>query len=385
MGFLKTLLLYLITTEIIIAICGCSFSVINIESYLGSDPYSMFGKTTERTFYYPITISDSMKKKWHAEINGGFPNSSVSFCDKYVFVNDLSGRVYCFNIDTGEKIGKLKNKGYVYSTPVIDQNLLIYVCAIGDENASYLYYYDLRKSQSIREVKITGRVLTELLKTKRGIIFTTENGIVYCYDFFGEKLWETNTGEVAYSSPAQKDSTIVFGNNKGEIISVNAVNGKLQYRVQIGGCFFGGATIKSSDVFLGDDNGNLYSINYESGKLNWSLCTGSKIRMTPVFDGSNVYVGNLHGDFFSIGKTSGKINWQNKLGSLFNITPVVTNNYIILPDQNEKLYFVDKNSGIIKKTYRFEGRMKLSPVIKNNNILLIGYDNGVLEAYEICK
>ena len=111
--------------------------------------------------------------------------------------------------------------------------------------------------------------------------------------------------------------------------------------------------------------------------------SGARILMTPACDDENIYFGNLKGDFFSLNKQTGKPNWGKKLGSLFNTTPLITKNYIILPDQFEKVYFIDKNTGDIVKTYNFEGRLKLSPVIKNGNILFIGYDNGILEAYEI--
>ncbi|MDR3610667.1 MAG: PQQ-binding-like beta-propeller repeat protein, partial [Ignavibacteriaceae bacterium] len=140
--------------------------------------------------------------------------------------------------------------------------------------------------------------------------------------------------------------------------------------------------ISGGDFYIGNDNGNLYSIGLSTGKINWQVNTGSRIIMTPACDTDNIYWGNLGGDFFSVNKLNGKINWKKKLGSLFNITPLVTNNYIILPDQYQKIYFVDK-AGIIQKTYSFKGRLKLSPVIRNNNILFLGYDNGILEAYEI--
>jgi outer membrane protein assembly factor BamB len=382
MGFLKTIFLYIIA--IFSFLCSsCSTSNIKTESIIDNDPYTMFGKTPERTFYYPFVTGDSLKEKWEVEINGSFPNSSVSFYDKYVFINDLSGRIYCFDINNGEKIGQLKSNGTVYSTPVVDRFLLVYISALYDDNMSNLYYYDLRDSKYLNEIKVPGRALTEMIKANDGIIFNTEKGIVYKFNFQGEKVWETDTKGITYSSPARKENVVVLGNNNGEIISLNAIDGSILYRNIIGGFFFGGCSISGSDFYIGNDNGNLYSINLSSGKINWQINTGARIIMTPAYDDDNIYIGNLRGDFFSVSKLTGKINWEKRLGSLFNTTPLITKNFIILPDQNEKTYFVDKDSGIIRKTYTFEGRLKLTPVIKNNNILFLGYDNGVLEAYEI--
>ena len=343
----------------------------------------MFGKLPERSFYYPFTIGDSLKKIWSSEINGSFPNSSVSVYDKYVFVNDLSGRIYCFNINNGKKIGQLKNGGAVFSTPVVERNMVIYISTLNDQDFSYLYYYNLFESDYLKEIKVPGRAMTELIKTNDGIIFTTEKGIVYKFSLLGEKIWEMDTQANTYCSPALKFNSVVFGNNNGELISLNAKDGSIQYRVKINGFFYGGCSVSGTDIYIGNDNGNLYSINISTGKINWKVNAGARIIMTPACDDDNVYIGSLKGDFFSINKLTGNINWQKKLGSLLDITPLISKNYIILPDQFEKIYFIDKDSGIIKKTYSFENRVKLSPVIKNNNILFIGYDNGVLESYEI--
>jgi outer membrane protein assembly factor BamB len=383
MGFLRNIYFYIVIFLSITIFTGCSTSVIKTDSSLDINPYTMFGKTPERIFYYPVTIGDSLKKMWDAEINGSFPNSSVSIYGRYVFVNDLSGRVYCFDMNSGDKIGQLKNKGAVYSTPVLDRDLVIYLSSQNDENISDLCFYNLKESKYLKEIKVSGRALTELVKTDDGIIFTTEMGIVYKYNILGEKLWETDTKAVTYNSPALKDSSIVFGNNNGEIISLNAKDGRIQYRNIIGDYFYGGTSISGSEIFIGDNNGILYSVDLLTGNINWKIKTGARIIITTACDNDNIYIGNLNGDFYSIGKLTGKINWGKKLGSLFNITPLITDNYIILPDQNEKIYFVEKNTGIIKKNYNFKGRLKLSPVIANNKFLFIGYDNGVLEAYEI--
>ncbi|MDR3610126.1 MAG: PQQ-binding-like beta-propeller repeat protein, partial [Ignavibacteriaceae bacterium] len=285
---MKSLYLYSVIILSSLILNNCSTSVINTNSSVDANPYSMFGKTPERTFYYPVTIGDSLKKMWDAEINGSFPNSSVSIYDRYVFVNDLSGRIYCFDINNGDKVGQLKNVGAVYSTPVLDHNLVIYLVSQNDENSSNLCYYNLSESKYLKQIKIPGRGLTEIIKSDDGIIFTTEKGIVYKFSFSGIKIWETDTKGITYSSPALKDNSLVFGNNNGEIISLNAENGNIQYRIKTGGCFFGGASISGGDFYIGNDNGNLYSIGLSTGKINWQVNTGSRIIMTPACDTDNI-------------------------------------------------------------------------------------------------
>jgi outer membrane protein assembly factor BamB len=383
MGLLKKLFCYIAIFPLIL-IAGCSQSVIKTVSVLDKNPYDMFGRIPERSFYYPVVIGDSIKKIWDTSINGSFNNSSITYYDKYIFINDLSGRIYCFDMKTGKKVGQLKNSGAVYSTPLVQQFQVIYLCARNGESASELCYYDVNESHYTKQEKISGRAMVEHINTGDGIIFTTEKGIIYKYNLHGEKIWETDTKGVTYSSPSMSKNMVVFGNNEGEVIGLNASDGMLKYRIKAGGPIYGGTSMRGTNVYLGNDNGRLYCLDISSGIIKWQFRSGGRILMTPVFDDDNVYFGNLAGDFYSLNKLTGKLNWNKRLGSLFNVTPIVTQNLIILPDQFEKMYFVDKYSGSIRKTYSFEGRLKLTPVLKDS-ILFIGYDNGELEAYEIVK
>jgi outer membrane protein assembly factor BamB len=103
--------------------------------------------------------------------------------------------------------------------------------------------------------------------------------------------------------------------------------------------------------------------------------------MNPTVDENNVYVGNLAGVFFSLDKNSGDKNWSTSFSGVLNSTPLITNNLIILPDVLFSLHFLDKETGKVIKSIPLEGRAKLSPVI-HKNILFIGFDDGIIRAYE---
>jgi len=82
--------------------------------------------------------------------------------------------------------------------------------------------------------------------------------------------------------------------------------------------------------------------------------------------------------------TKGKQNWKIKFPGLLDTTPLITENIIILPDILFALHLIDKNDGRVIKSISLEGRAKLTPVI-HNNILFIGFDDGVIRAYEFVK
>ncbi len=353
-----------------------------IKSKIDSNAYSMFGKNPQRDFYVPIEFNDNIKLKWESDTRGGFSNSSVTISDSIVFINDLYGRVYAFNFFNGKKYGEIKNKGAVYTTPVVSGLWVVFVVSMEQENMSKFVMYDYTSAKPFREVDVEGRVQTEILKLSDGFVIITLDGKVIKYDKYGIFLWETNTNVKSRTNPSFYNNKIILGNDNGEIIALNYNDGKILYREKIGGKFWSGSTISDGKIFIGNTNGKLYKLDINSGKIIWEFNTRTKILMTPVLDASNIYIGNLAGTLYSIDKNSGQKKWEIKTDGLFNITPLVTKNILIVPDFDKKILFVDKEKGVIQKTLKLDGRAKLSPVIYKNT-LFIGYERGKLEAYEI--
>lgn len=379
MGFLKNKNLYNII--FLLFISGCTASVIKHSTAVDYNGYNMFGKQPSRDFYDPVTVSDSLKLLWESDANGSFNTSSVTYYDSLVFINDLSGRVFSFYIKNGKEVGVLKYKGAVYTTPIINKFKVIFAVAQIDENKSDLIYYDYDKGKLFHDAEIDGRILTELIKTNDGIIFNTEDGTVQKYDFYGTKKWQYKTNTFIHSSPALSNKNIIFGNDNGELFSVNAEKGDLNYKVKIGKSFFCGPTISEGNIYIGNDNGKLYSLKLKDGSVNWSFDSGARIMMVPAIKKNDIYFGNLDGKFYSLNSKNGIVNWTFDSKGLLSATPLLTNNIIFLPDLNKKLYLIDIRDGRVMKTLEFEGRTKLTPVIYSN-IIFIGYDNGILRAYE---
>ena len=241
MGLLRYKIFLLL---VIVLISGCARSVIKYSTKLDENPYKMYGKNPSREFYSPEIISDSLVLKWESEANGSFPNSSISVYDDLVFINDLSGRIFCYQIDSGKKIGSLKySSGSVYSTPIPFRSKVIFPVALEKENLTELIIYNYDQGKELEDIELPGRVLTQMIALDDDVLFTTEPGIAYRYNSAGIKIWETHTRVPTRSSPALVNNLFIFGNDNGEIIALNDSTGDSVYVKNIGGHFFSGLTI----------------------------------------------------------------------------------------------------------------------------------------------
>lgn len=363
-------------------IIGCAKSIIQVAVKNDNNPYPMFGKNSERNFYVPITISDSLKIIWEKDAHGSFNNSSAVVYDSLVFISDLGGRIHCFDLETGKQKGVLKTKGAAYSTPIIINHKLIYALSHSDDDPSELIFYDYFLGKELFHVEIEGRVLTQMLADKDGIILCTENGSIKKISFSSNELWSIETKSRIHCNPALTGDIIVVGNDDGEIILVDSKNGSVRFRKKIGASFFSGISIDKNIAYIGDDKGRLFAIDIYSNKILWKFDTSSRILMNPAVDIENVYIGNLNGDLFCINKNDGNFIWKSKLGGLLNSAPLITNNRIVITNLFRSFSLIDKLSGKIVKNYELDGRGKLSPILINNKII-IGYDEGTVRVYEV--
>lgn len=374
-------ILKIIILSSILLISGCTKSLIKLVLIDEANSHLMFGKNTYREFFNPITISDSLQEIWESEVYGGFTNNSIIYKDSIIIIGDLGGRIHCFNIETGKPVGVLKSKGSVYSTPLIINYKLIYALVDQNENLTELIYYDMSNGKELKIVELDGKVLTQMLLDNDNIVLCTENGKVKKYSGSGKLIWEFNTKTKIYSNPAVIKNTLLIANDNGEIISLNSETGKQNYIVKIGNPFFAGITIDKSNAYIADNSGVIYSLNIETGTILWSYKTSTRILMNPAIDDQNLFIGNLNGDLYAIDKIFGKLIWKSQLDGSLNSTPLVTNNRIIISNLFKKFTIVDKENGNVTKNYELDARCRLSPVIIDDK-LIIGYDDGVLRAYE---
>lgn len=371
----------LISVFLLVFMAGCATSSIRTTAHRDDNAYTGFGKNPGREFFIDEDITDSISLKWQNDANGSFTNSSVVVHDSLVFVNDLSGRIYCYNLGDGDKIGQLKNVGAVFSSPFVYKFFLIYAAADDEENITHLRYYDYVLGEMQHEVESEGRCVTQIIGTSDWVVFNTEDGNVYKYDITGNEIWKTKTNSVVHSSPSMNNDVIIFGNDDGEIIGINNKDGRILYRNKIGKSFFCGTAVSGDVAYTGNDDGNLYAVDLKSGEVIWQFHSGARIIMTPVVTSNDIYFGNLAGNLFCINSTDGTQVWKTSTGGVLNATPYAASNYLVVPDLNHKFYFVKRNNGEITKTYHVDGRIKLSPLIFRD-ILFIGFDRGELQAYE---
>ncbi|MFA3781867.1 PQQ-binding-like beta-propeller repeat protein [Melioribacteraceae bacterium 4301-Me] len=343
--------------------------------------FTIFCGNYQRNFFVRENVDTVWTELWKVETEGSQRSSSLIFYDKYLIATDLSGKIYAFD-ENGKLIGISKYSGSIPSAPIVHNQTLIFVVNDLNKDYSTLIYYDVSIPKTIEKVIISGSVHNELIDVNNGVLVLTDQGTLYKFSYAGLKLSELKTNVQSFCTPAIFDNDFLFGNQNGEIISVNYINNKINYRVKISSGFESGVVIKNQKGFIGSSDGNLFCFDVKDGKILWEVNTGHKIKTLPVMNDSSLFIGNLNGDIFSIKQSNGKLNWKISVGGVIDVTPLLFSNYLLEPNQNKKLDVIDIKNGKVVKSIAYSDKIRTTPLYINN-LLFVGIDKGNIYAYKV--
>lgn len=377
MGFLRNIFIILVA----ITLAGCAKSLIQITTTNQNIIHPFFGKTSERNFYYDVVTSDNIRLIWKADAFGSFNNSSVVANDSMVFIADLAGRIHVFNLENGKQLGVLKTKGAIFSTPLVYKFRIYYPLVRDGKKLTEFIVYDYYAGKELYIIEIEDLITNQLLADESGIYLFAEDGTIYKYTYEVRLIWSVETNSKINFVPAMVGNKIFLGTNNGELVIVDSGTGNILHQDKLTDHFFSGATISDGLCYIGDDEGNLFAIDTDNFSLKWKQKTNGRILMNPATDDNNVYVGTMRRNYYCFDKKTGNENWSVRLNGYFNATPIVTKNHLLVPNFFKSLMILDKSNGTLLNDINLENRMRLSPVIIGNK-LIIGYDEGIIAAYE---
>lgn len=213
-------------------------------------------------------------------------------------------------------VWKFKTNGRIYSTPIIQDNLVF--TGSGDQ-----YFYALNK------------------KT-------------------GKKVWEFKTGGAVHSSPTIIGNLICFASTDGILYALDKTNGKLIWKFKSQGektydlwdYYLSSPNADSGTIFWGCGDGNIYAIQSNNGELKWKFQTDDIVHSSPVVYKDNVYVGGFDGNFYCIQKETGSLIWKFKtVGATYfpkgeiQKAALVKDDVVYFGSRDYNIYAIDANTG----------------------------------------
>jgi outer membrane protein assembly factor BamB len=175
------------------------------------------------------------------------------------------------------------------------------------------------------------------------------NGKLYALDAAtGDKLWEFETGDKVWSTPAVSDGTLFIGSFDKKLYALNIYDGSKKWEFDTEGAIMATPLVHNSTVYIGSFDRHLYAINATDGSLKWKFMGENWFWGRPMVYDNTIYAGCLDDRVYALKADTGDKVAEFDLESPVSSSPVVVDSSIIFASRKGVVYTIDAGLHTLK-------------------------------------
>jgi outer membrane protein assembly factor BamB len=231
----------------------------------------------------------------------------------------------------------------------------------------------------------------------------------------GTQKWKFDAKSRITSSPALAGGLVYFGAYDGAFYAVNIVDGKVKWKFQTAGerryagtqlhgsqpaaetmpdpfdFYLSSPVLWNGAIFFGSGDGNIYSLNAGSGALNWKFKTGDVVHASPAIADGMVFIGSWDSYFYALDAATGNEKWRFKTGEDPKIhnqigiqsSAAVIEGTVYFGCRDSSFYAVDAKTGQKKWSFSNHGSWVISsPAVVDGTVYFGTSDSGLFHALD---
>ena len=346
--------------------------LLSVSAAFCLDPAVFRGNSQHSAVYDAPGVAQFSRVKWKFH-TGGYVISSPAVADGTIYVGSADGNLYALALDSGTQKWKFDAQSRVVSSPAVS-NGLVYFSAY-DAN---FYAVDAATGQLKWKFQTGGerRFAAKHLHGSQPVAETMPDP----FDFF-------------LSSPAVWNGAVVFGSGDGNIYSLNAASGALNWKFMTGDVVHASPAIADGTVFVGSWDSYFYAIDAATGKENWRFKTGDDpnihnqvgIQSSAAVADGTVYFGCRDSNFYALDAATGQKKWSfPNHGSWVISSPALNGGKVYFGTSDSGLFHaLDAKTGSPVFSLKFQGWPMFSSPAIAGNMLYIGSHVGKLFAIDL--
>ena len=229
----------------------------------------------------------------------------------------------------------------------------------------------------------------------------------------GAQEWKFEARSRITSSPAVAAGLVYFGAYDGNFYAVNSADGKLKWKFQTAGehrftathlhgsqpaaeampdpfdFFLSSPMVWDDAVFFGSGDGNIYSLNAASGTVNWKFKTGNVVHASPAIADGTLFIGSWDSYFYALDAATGREKWRFKTGEDpdthnqvgIQSSAAVADGMVYFGCRDSNFYALDAKTGQKKWSFPNHGSWVIaSPAVRDGTVYWGTSDTGMFYA-----
>lgn len=185
-----------------------------------------------------------------------------------------------------------------------------------------------------------------------------------------------------FSGPCLADDTIlIYGNSLGYLKAVGTASKKIIWQKKIQGPLYSTPVSSEGIVVLGTVDGNIIGLDALDGRQLWLVSTGKPVLAEGAIEDGYVYIGGGNPGFYKVNIRNGEILWHfDGIAGLIQGRPALSGSSVIFGAWDTYLYCLDKNSGSLRwkwnngKTQKLYSPGNIFPVYSNGKVFIVAPD-----------
>jgi outer membrane protein assembly factor BamB len=341
--------------------------------------WSVFKNDVSHSGYTDDAVNAPLNLKWTKYL-GFETDSSPVIVNDILYIGATYG-IFALDAKTGKELWRYPTNGFVKSIPAVSNGVIYFGAddkkfyAIDAKDGTLKWVNDKSFGGFIASAAVLGNLVYAIPKDGTFYAFDTSNG---------EIVWSTLVGKIAESSPAIGDGVIAFGTDGGEIVVLDASNGKLKWSYDTGvSDIKSSPVISDGTIIIGSNDGSIYALTTEKGNLKWKYSTSDNVESSPSVKNGVVYVGSKDSSFLAIDLITGKLKWKFPNSGPVVSAPAISNDIVYFGTSNNFIYGLDANSGqrIWKNSTGLNDQDYITSPAISGNMLYAATHSGFVYAY----
>lgn len=330
---------------------------------------------------------------WDYPVSKTIISGFASDNEESLYISSLEGKLVSIDIKTSIKLWETDLGGEVASTPLAyNGNVYVvvrYALSRIDGNIKVEDNEFAKTRTMFRSIdQLTGLTNweTQIPPMKKAYIRLFRNSLIIVGDTGsiysvnkndGRVIWNKFLNSELSSAPIINLDKLVLGSTNGKIIILSMDDG----------LFFETGTAtpptviakdRIGNIVWGDERGAIISFNAKTNLINWSLRKGAKISGITVTQ-EGLLFSCLDNFVYMISENNGKIIWKKRFTGRMYAEPLVHNNYAVIVSITEpEAFAIDLKNGKLLRKFSLEGdNLFTSDFIKFENLFIYSTLRGI--------